>query len=167
MHYDGFCYEPQLLPADEKIKDGILQMSRLLSSEKVLDELEAYSLFYKLLQRILPVMRATNLTIDKTLSTAIEYVTGNWDQSLSVADIARKCCVSESTVHHLFKKELGVTPIHFINSIRINVAIEYLENESYSIATVSRLAGFNSENHFRSVFREFSGTTPLKFRRNR
>ena len=112
-------------------------------------------------------MRATDLTIDKTLGTAIEYVTRNWDQSLSVADIARKCCVSESTVHHLFKKELGVTPIHFINSIRINVAIEYLENESYSIATVSRLAGFNSENHFRSVFRELCGTTPLRFRKNK
>ena len=167
MHYDGFCYEPQLIPRECDVKDGILQIAELLGSDDQLDELEAYSLFYRLLKRIIPEMAPSDLSIDKTLGEAIEFVTKNWDKSITVSEIARACCVSESTVHHIFKRDLGVTPIHFINSIRINVAIEYLENGSHSIATVSRLAGFNSENHFRRIFTELCGTTPLKFRKSK
>ena len=132
-----------------------------------IETLEAYSLFYKLLQVILPQMKQSDIALDKTLQTAIEYVTNNWNKSFSVADLAKKCCVSESTIYHLFKKELGQTPVSFLNSIRINIAIEYLENSNYSVSTVSRMACFNSENHFRRVFAEYTGTTPLKFRKNK
>ena len=82
-----------------------------------------------------------------------------------MSDVAKKCLVSESTLYHLFQNELGQTPVRFLNSIKINVAIEYLENSNYSVSDISRMVGFNSENHFRKVFAEFTGTTPLKFRK--
>ena len=141
----------------------IAYTAELLSGDYV-KELEAYSLFYKLLQKILPRMVQSGILYDKTLQTAIEYITDNWNHTFSVGDIAKKCCVSESTLYHLFQRELGQTPIRFQNSIKINVAMEFLEKQSYSVATVSRLAGFHSENHFRKVFSDITGTTPLKYR---
>lgn len=165
IHYDGFRYEPQTVDCPQETVDLLIKISQLLTSD-YLDGLEAYSLFYKVLQTILPQMKTSDITFDKTLQTAIEYITGNWNTDFSVGDVAKKCCISESALYHLFKKELGQTPVSFLNSIRINVAIEYLENSNYSIATVSRAAGFNSENHFRKVFREYTGTTPLKLRKN-
>ena len=110
-------------------------------------------------------MSQSNFAFDKTLQTAVEYITSNWNLSFSIGDVAKECCVSESKLYHLFQRELGQTPIRFLNSIRINVAIEYLESEKYSVATVSSMVGFNSENHFRKVFAEFTGTTPLKYRK--
>ena len=107
------------------------------------------------------------MTFDKTLQAAVEYLTDNWNKSVSVASLAKKCCVSESTIYHLFQKELGQTPISFLNSIKINIAMDHLENSSYSVATISRLVGFNSENHFRKVFSEFTGTTPMKYRKGK
>ncbi len=111
-------------------------------------------------------MKETGITFDKTLGAAIEYITSNWNRNFSVSDVAKHCLVSESTLYHLFKSELGQTPIRFLNSIRINIAIEYLESTSYSIAEISRMVFFNSENHFRKIFADFIGTTPLKFRKN-
>ena len=166
IHYGGFKYEPQLRDADKDLKDAILQIAELLSEERM-EILEASSGFYKLLQSVLPQMKQSSIAFDKTLQTAIEYITNNWSDSFSVPELAKKCCVSESTIYHLFKKELGQTPVGFMNSIRINVAIEHLENSSYSIATVSRMACFNSENHFRRVFAEHTGMTPSEFRKNR
>ena len=122
-------------------------------------------MFYRLLCTLTPRMVQSEFALDKTLQRAIEYVTENWNSSFSVADLAKKCCVCESTIYHLFRRELGQTPIGFLNSIRINVAIEYLENTQYSISTISREVGFNSENHFRKTFFEQTGTTPLKFRK--
>ena len=164
LHYDGFGYEPQTVICDESVKGSIVKISELLSLG-YLECLEAYSLFYKVLQSILPQMTQSDMAFDKTLQTAIEYITGNLSTDFSVSDVAKKCCVSESTLYHLFQKELGQTPVSFLNSVRINVAIDYLENSNYSVSKISELVGFNSENHFRKVFSDLTGTTPLKHRK--
>ena len=166
LHYDGIQYEPQIINCDQSVKAGILRIALLLSQNEA-EKLEAYSLFYRLLQTVLPQMTLGNIAFDKTLKDATEYITEHWDQPLSVADIAKACCVSESTVYHLFQKKLGQTPVRFLNAIRINIAIEYLENTPYSISTVSRMVGFSSETHFRKVFSSITGTTPLKYRKSR
>ncbi len=165
MHYRQFRYEPQIICCDEKIKNDIIKISNLLSID-YMKELEAYSLFYKLLQQILPQMVRSNISYDKTLQTAIEFITDNWNHAFSVADLAKKCCVSESTLYHLFQEKLGQTPINFLNSIKINMAIKYLENSNYSISTISQMVGFNSENHFRKVFKSVTETTPSKFKKH-
>jgi len=166
MHYEQFRYEPQIICCDQEIKNDLLEIADLLTTDYI-KELEAYSLFYKLLQKVLPCMIQSKISYDKTLQTAIAFITDNWNTNFSVGDIAKKCCVSESTLYHLFQKELGQTPIRFQNFIKINVAMECLEKQNYSIATISRLVGFHSENHFRKVFSEITGTTPLKYRKKK
>lgn len=166
MHYENYKYRAQVINVSEDIKADILQISELLSMDG-LEYLEAYSRFYTLLKTVLVEMKPSDIIIDSTLQSAIGYITDNWDKDFSVADIAKKCCVSESTLYHSFQKNLGQTPVRFVNSIRINIAIEYLENSNYSISTIGELVGFHSENHFRKVFFDFTGTTPLKFRKNK
>lgn len=166
MHYESFKYEPQILHVDRAIKDDILQIAALLS-QKEPAVLEAYSRFYKLLQLLVGKLHPSTVSFDKTLHNAIAYITENWNRPFCVAALAKHCCVSESTLYHLFQRELGQTPIGFLNSIRINIAIEHLENTGHAISTISTLVGFRSENHFRKVFAALTGTTPLKFRKNR
>lgn len=165
IHYENFSYEPQILNVDPDTRDSILAVCRLLSCDTP-DELEAYSLFYRVLKSIIPGMVKTEIVYDKTLQRAIEYLTANWNKRFSVSDLAKSCCVSESSIYHIFQRELGETPVRFLNSIRINVAIEYLETTRYSVYTIGRLVAFNSENHFRRVFFEFTGMTPSQFRKN-
>ena len=167
INYDGICYEPQRIEADSKTREMILEISSLLSLDDQLKTLEAYSIYYRLLQFILPQMTPSNIAFDKTLQSAVEFITNNWKENFSVSDLAKLCCVSESTLYHLFQKNLGQTPVQFLNSIRINVAIEYLETTNYSISVISSLSGFSSENHFRKTFQSFTSTTPLKFRKSR
>jgi len=164
MHYEQFTYEPQIINCDKAIEKDLIEIAQLLSINDFIVELEAYSLFYKLLQKAFPLMVRSKIRNDKTLQTAIEFITDNWNNHFSIGDLARKCCVSESTLYHLFQKELGQTPIRFQNFIKINVAMDYLENQNYSVATISRLVGFNSETHFRKTFTDITGTTPLKYR---
>jgi transcriptional regulator GlxA family with amidase domain len=166
MHYGNYTYGAQIIDIEESVKTDILQISELLGGG-MLERLEAYSRFYKLLQAVIVKMKPLDIVIDTTLQSAIEYVTQNWDTDFSVADIAKKCCVSESTIYHLFRKNLGQTPISFVNSIRINVAIEHLENSNYSISRIGEMVGFHSENHFRRIFSDLTGMTPLKFRKNK
>jgi len=164
MHYESFRYEPQIVTCDSDTKEALHEISRLLSLGYP-EDLEAYSLFYKVLRKIHPTMVKSGISTDKTLRTAVAYITDNRDKSFFVGDVAKECCVSESTLYHLFKKELVQTPVSYLNSIKINHAIEYLEKSKYSIATISHPACFNSENHFRKVFFDVTGMTPMKFRK--
>lgn len=166
MHYESFKYEPQILDFDEKSKNDILQIASLLSGDKI-DILEAYSRFYKLLKTFFFNLRQSEIGFDTTMQAAIEYITDNYSKQFSVGALAKKCCVSESTLYHIFRREIGQSPINVLNSVRINIAIEYLENSNYSVSTISQMVGFNSENHFRKVFRELTGTTPLKYKKER
>lgn len=166
MHYEAFSYEPQLLALSDAEKGEILQIAELLAEEEG-DVLLAYSRFYALLGRVLSGLRQSEVAKDETLQTAIAYITAHASEALSVADVAKAACVSESTLYHLFKRSLGQTPIRFLHSIRINLAIEQLENTDLSVSAISRLVGFCSENHFRRVFFELVGTTPLRYRKGR
>ena len=161
MHYENARYEPQVLEVEAATRAELLAIAALLPE----DELLAYSRFYGVLGALLPRMREGDAVLDKTLESAIEYLTGHFHERISVKDVARHCCVSESTLYHLFQRELGQTPVRFLNSVRINVAIEHLENSHSSISTVARLVAFPSENHFRRVFREFTGMTPLAYKK--
>ena len=165
LHYEGYRYEPQRLDCEGELKDEIVGIASLLTAGG-LSELEAYSRFYRLLMSVLPQMVTSTIAYDKTLQAAIEYITEHWNRNFSVSELAKAVCVSESALYHLFQRELGQTPVRFLNSIRINVAIEHLENTDWSVSTVSRTVGFRSENHFRRVFAEYTGTTPLKYRKS-
>ncbi|MBE6610402.1 MAG: helix-turn-helix domain-containing protein [Ruminococcaceae bacterium] len=166
IHYERFKYEPQTLELDNPLKNDILQIAELLSKGE-LDILEAYSRYYRLLQTVLPSLRQSEITVDKTLQTAIEFITDNIEKSFSISELAKKCCVSQSTLYHLFQREMGQSPVSFLNSVRINIAIEQLENTDHSVSTISRAVGFNSENHFRKVFSSLTGTTPMRYRKGR
>jgi len=161
---DIYDFEPQILPSDNSFRDDLLEIHNLLSGSP-LDSLDAYAILYKLLKKIFLILSPSEVNIDKTLQTAISYITTNWNSNFSAKDIAKECCVSESKLYHLFQNQLSQTPLHFLNSIKINKAIYYLENSNYSITTISHLVCFNSENHFRKIFADFTGTTPSKYRK--
>lgn len=166
MHYQaGFYeYEPQKLPNPTGIRQELLRICSLLNGD-LADELEAYSLFYGILKTVIPNMQQRQISADKALQQAIAYIMEHWDQDFSVKDLAVQCGMSESKIYHGFQAQLGQTPVHFLNSIRINHAIKFLESTDEPISMISQRVGFHSENHFRKKFVEITGTTPLKFRK--
>lgn len=165
MHYNNnFEYEPQKLTNNSKNHNILLKIKELLNGD-MFDELNAYSLFYSLLGDLIPNMVQSEIPMDTTLQKAVEYITNNWDAEFSVPELSKVCCVSESKLYHLFQEQLGQTPINFLNSIKINHAIKYLENSDYSVSEISRLVNFKSENHFRKTFFNITGITPLKYRK--
>ena len=137
MHYESFKYEPQIIDLPKESKSDILQISELLTSGE-LDSLEAYSRFYKLLKTVITQMKESHVSFDKTLQTAIEYITGNWDKSFSVSELAKECCVSESTLYHLFRKLCGCL-MHTGGIEENELVISYRMYSGYSVSRCLRL----------------------------
>ena len=64
----------------------------------------------------------------------------------------------------LFTKATGLSPHQYVLRARIDSAKLLLKDEALSIADVSRLTGFRTQEHFTKVFRKIVGVTPREFR---
>jgi len=62
-----------------------------------------------------------------------------------------------------FKNEFGITPLQYINRLRIDRACKYLQKGNNSVTDVCYMLGFNSISHFISLFKSLMGITPKQF----
>ncbi len=127
--------------------------------------LQAYSLFYQFLSLHLQDMLSYKKKLDKRVCKAIDFMTANWNTDFSMRNVAKEALISESTLYHLFREQLGQTPVSYLNAIKINYAIQYLENSNYSISKITSLTNFNSEAYFRRVFNSITGLNPSAYRK--
>lgn len=65
----------------------------------------------------------------------------------------------------LFKKELGVTIIEYVQKKKVYISLSLLENVSNSILKVALLSGFNSQEYYCEVFKKVMGVSPKVYRK--
>ena len=65
----------------------------------------------------------------------------------------------------VFKEEYGVTPLQYVNSLRILRARELLRDTSYAVQEVAGRLGFWNVRYFNHLFKQYAGQTPTQFRR--
>lgn len=94
------------------------------------------------------------------------YIDKHYMEQISNKTLAQLIHVSESRFIHLFKEEIGMSPLKYINTVRLYKAKSLLENGECSVMEVAALVGFSDYNHFGRMFRESFGCTPVQIRRN-
>lgn len=64
----------------------------------------------------------------------------------------------------LFHKTYGISPLQYLNALRIERAKRLLSNQRLSVAEVARKAGINNPHYFARMFRRYTGQSPSAFR---
>lgn len=98
-------------------------------------------------------------------SQAMDYVYNHLHESISVEGIAAHIGIHPSYLSKLFMKETGQSLSAYIRKKRIQTARNMLVYSNYSCAEIAQYLAFSSSSHFASVFKEETGMTPLKYRR--
>jgi AraC-like DNA-binding protein len=74
--------------------------------------------------------------------------------------------ITPTTLNRIFLQEIGVSPISFLNYIRINRAKELLmKNIEVNIAEIGYMVGFQDPTYFSKIFKQNVGITPSNFRK--
>ena len=71
--------------------------------------------------------------------------------------------MSETYFRRIFSKNFGISPIRFINNLKIDRARELLASGLYTISNVAELSGFHDESYFSREFKKHSGKTPKEY----
>ncbi len=93
-----------------------------------------------------------------------KYIVDNLDSNLNVSIAARYINMSESYFSHIFKKEVGMSFVDYINKVRISRAAELLENTSFQVNQIAAQVGIDNANYFSVLFKKITGSSPYEFR---
>lgn len=95
---------------------------------------------------------------------ALKYIDEHYSEKITLDHVAAQSHMNSTYMSELFKKEMGVTLIDYINNLRIIHACEYLRFSNCSMGQIAERCGFNDQNYFTKVFKKFLNTTPSQYR---
>lgn len=86
------------------------------------------------------------------------------DATLSVASVAENFSFSPSYLTRLFKEQEGITPIQFIDEIRMKKAIELLNHRTLTVNQIAEAVGYKNQFYFTKRFKRYFGMPPTKYK---
>lgn len=99
------------------------------------------------------------------LNVAIDYIHNNYASELSVAEIADRVNVHRSNLYRLFKEQLGISAIKYVQNYRMDKSVYYIINTDMPICEVAENVGINDYPHFCKQFKKYYGFTPTDYRK--
>jgi AraC-like DNA-binding protein len=99
------------------------------------------------------------------LLPAIEHISKHYAEHITIAQLAKRSSFSESHFMRVFKQRMKMTPYAFVEQVRLFHAIDAIRHSAASIAEIALNCGFYDPSSFVKRFKKFTGSTPLRYRR--
>lgn len=110
------------------------------------------------------------LHIEKKHSNAVNdclaYIEENYHTNITLETLSKISGYSSLHLLRLFKADMGISPHEHLTSVRINHAKNLLINSVLPLTEISFMCGFQSDSHFKSLFKSKTGISPGKFRKD-
>lgn len=100
----------------------------------------------------------------EAINQAVNYIHHNLHMPLSLPALARHVAYSPYHFSRMFKERLGLSPLYYVSSVRLQNAKKLLLHTNLSIRQVALEVGQQSLGTFTTRFTEKVGVTPVRFR---
>jgi len=94
------------------------------------------------------------------------YIANNLDKVIDIPTAANYVNMSESYFSHIFKKDVGISFIDYINNEKIEKAKKIISCSNYKIYEVSDKLGFQNATYFTMLFKKLTGLSPSDYKKS-
>lgn len=101
---------------------------------------------------------------DYYIKEAINYIEQNFQNNITIEDIAAVCGINRSYFGKIFRNSIGRSPQEFLMNYRMVKATELLKLTSLSIAEIGSAVGYENQLHFSRAFKNVYGISPREWR---
>lgn len=138
------------------VKNDKLQIyvTELLATISELLENEKYS-----------VCRALKNKNTIMISQITNYINNNYAEKITLDFLSDKFFIDKFHLCHIFRKEIGITLVEFLNQKRIVEAGILLRTTDKSVYDIAIEVGFHNQNYFGALFRKHTGMSPMQYRK--
>lgn len=136
-----------------------------------MEKLENINDLYELMKNtMLSFTRAVEVTrltsYSKPVRQVMSYIETHYAEKITLDTLAEHTKLSPTYLSNLIKKETGRILLDNIDRIRIEQSKRLLANANLKNAEVAHRVGFRYPNHFASIFKKFTGSSPTEFRKS-
>lgn len=100
------------------------------------------------------------------ISPALDFISKYYEQPIKIEELADFCHISETHFRRVFTECMKMTPVEYINWVRIKTACDELRRTNDSVGTIAARAGFATLSTFNRNFRRIMGISPQQWRKN-
>jgi transcriptional regulator GlxA family with amidase domain len=106
-----------------------------------------------------------SLTSDSPVYRARQWLEANVERPYDLTALAAVASSSERTLLRHFRAVLGVTPLAYLQDLRVQRAKVMLEISLNSLQTIAHACGYTNASTFSKLFRRAMGMSPGEYRR--
>ena len=88
-----------------------------------------------------------------------------FDNPDKLAVVIKDLGVSQNHLIHIFRQQINITPVEYINTLRLEKAKKLLVYTDSNIINIAFLCGFGSLSTFYELFKKKVGLTPKNYRK--
>lgn len=130
------------------------------------DKVESRGIVLQLLSHFLKHAQPKVAMEDNRIAKSILYIRKHLDKPIELEKLAEIACLSKDHFIRLFKKELGTTPLQYINQKKIEKAQLLLITEDLAVKEIAFQLAFEDYSYFNRLFKKITGVTPQEYRRS-
>lgn len=101
---------------------------------------------------------------DFYIHEALAFIEQNFQNDITVEDIAEVCGLNRSYFGKIFKEAVGKSPQDFLLNYRMVKAAELLKLTKLSVGDISNAVGYDNQLHFSRAFKNIYGISPKNWR---
>ena len=101
---------------------------------------------------------------DIAILKAQEFIENNYQEKITVDELADKFGIGRRTFERRFKKATSNTVIEYIQRVKIEAAKKQLESGRKNVTEVMYDVGYTDVKAFRDVFKKVAGMSPVDYR---
>ena len=132
-------------------------------------ELKCKALLYNIIFDLRKEYELGYITKDTAslIQPAVDYIYDEFiNDNIEISCLAELCNMSEAYFRRIFLRNFGISPIKYINNLKIDRAKDLITSGYYSISEAAETSGFHDNAYFNRKFKEATGVTPLEYKKS-
>ena len=101
----------------------------------------------------------------KLVIKILDYIDSHLYVKISINELSNTFHYNKDYIMRIFKKELNITIIDYINYRKIYNSLESIKYNDYSILKIATINGFSSLEYYSETFKKIIGVSPTIYRK--
>lgn len=100
----------------------------------------------------------------ENINEVLHYIENNFHKAINIEALAKVVHLNPQYFMRLFKKQMGTSPMHYLNNRRMEEAKRLLDYTDLPVQEIAEKIGISNIYYFSRVFKQHTGFSPTAYR---